>query len=218
MAEESLSLDDAGRAVASLWRVGPDYTLLRYAQLAPEGAVLDAGIGDGRNALLLAALGREVEGTDVSEAAVRRCLERARQEGLTLAATVGDLRDLPVAEGRYALVVAAWVLHFIRPDDYQAIAEKLVRGLKEGGLIYLGVFTPDDPSYARAKERFVPLGENTFYLKKIDEYRHYFTRAEVLSLFADLERVYLAEGTQLDFGHGEPHLHGFVEYVGRKRT
>ena len=45
-----------------------------------------------------------------------------------------------------------------------------------------------------------------------------FIRDEVISLFADLESIYLAEGTQLDFGHDEPHVHGFIEYVGRKRV
>lgn len=218
MTHESSALDDASRALTSLWGVGPDYTLMRYAQLAPEGPVLDAGIGEGRNALLLARLGREVEGVDVSQDAVQRCREMAEREGLRLTATAGDISTLVLREDRYALAIVAWVLHFIRPSDHNAIARRLAAGLKKGGLIYLAVFTPDDPAYARARERFEAVGERTFYLKKIDGYLHYFTRDDVISLFTDLETLYLAQGTQLDFGHGEPHVHGFIEYVGRKRA
>lgn len=218
MADQAFSLDDASHAMASLWAAGADYTLLRYARLAPDGPVLDVGIGEGRNALLLARLGREVEGVDVSDSAVHQCMDRARPEGLKLTATVGDVRDLVVPEERYALAIAAWVLHFVRPTEYEAIVRKLVGGLKRSGLMYLAVFTPEDPAYDRAKDRFQPAGEHTFYLKKINGYLHYFTRNEVVSPVSDLETVYLAEGRQLDFGHGDPHIHGFIEYVGRRRA
>ncbi len=62
-----------------VWGTKPDYLLLKYAPQIPDGPVLDLGVGEGRNALFFAMKGHKVHGIDISQAAVEKCLERARQ-------------------------------------------------------------------------------------------------------------------------------------------
>jgi tellurite methyltransferase len=73
-----------------------------------------------------------------------------------------------------------------------------------------------DPGYKRAKKSLEVVEENTFYSSQGNSFFHYFTREEVLSLFADLKVIYYAAGTGLDLSHGEPHYHGFIEYMEQK--
>ena len=57
---------------------------------------------------------------------------------------------------------------------------------------------------------------NTFHLPKTRRDFHFFTREELLGQFLGYETLYIAEGQRIDLDHGDPHTHGFVEYVGRK--
>src|SRR5688572_24775461 len=55
------------------------------------GKALDIGMGEGRNALFLAAQGWEVTGFDISDTGVKLALEEARKRGLKLEALVEDV-------------------------------------------------------------------------------------------------------------------------------
>lgn len=216
MMEKSPSWEEAYRNVESLWGLKPDRILLEYASLIPKGSVLDLGIGEGRNALFFAKMGYVVEGVDISRTAVQRCMERARKASLEVNAEVRDLKKVYIPEGRYSLIIAAWVLNFIKKIEVEEIIGKIKKGLKKDGFVYMGVFSLDDPGYGRAKKNLEVAEENTFYSPKSDSFFHYFTKNEVLSLFADFKVIYCVVGKGLDIGHGEPHYHGFIEYMGQK--
>lgn len=193
----------------------PDPILVKYAGLVPKGNVFDLGIGEGRNALFFAKRGYQVEGIDLSPTAVERCIQRAQKADLEVEAEVGDLREVGIPEGRYSLIIAAWVLNFIKRKEAEEIIRKMKNGLKNEGLIYLAVFSVDDPGHEKAEKNLQVVGENTFYSKKKDYYIHYYTKEEVLSIFSDLKVIYCTQGTALDFQHGTPHYHGFVVYTGQ---
>ena len=74
----------------------PEPFLLREAARLPAGPVLDVAAGDGRNALWLAAQGREVTAIDVAPAAVARLQVAAHERWLAIASRVADL-DAPDA-------------------------------------------------------------------------------------------------------------------------
>lgn len=210
------SWEDAYRSVESLWGLKPDRTLIEYAKIVPKGVILDLGIGEGRNALFFAKMGYEVEGADISQTAIERCLQRAETQNLKVKAEVKDFREKDIPLGKYSLIIAAWVLNFFRKTEVETIVEKIKNGLKKDGVVYLGVFSPSDPSCQRAKENLKEVEENTFYSAKRDSYFHYFTRDEIQSLFDGFKTVYFIEGMQLDLEHSEPHYHGLIEYLAQK--
>lgn len=207
--------EEAYRRVGLLWGLKPDPMLIEYAGLVPKGNVFDLGIGEGRNALFFAKMGYEVEGVDLSQTAVERCIRRAEKANLKVEAEVGDLRDVGIPEGRYSLIITAWVLNFFKRKEAEEIISKMKNGLKNDGLVYFAVFSVDDPGHEKAKKNLQVVGQNTFYSKKRDYYIHYYTKDEVLSLFPDLKIIYCAQGTALDLQHGKPHHHGFIVYIGQ---
>lgn len=71
--------EEAYQGVEPLWGLKPDPILIEYARLAPNGRLLDLGIGEMRNALFLAKMGYEVEGVDISPNAIQRRIERAQR-------------------------------------------------------------------------------------------------------------------------------------------
>src|SRR5260370_26753802 len=69
------------------------------SDLARGGGALELGIGTGRIALPLAALGIEVHGIDASEAMIERL--RAKPGGAAIPVTGGDFADVAV-EGKFS--------------------------------------------------------------------------------------------------------------------
>ncbi|HEX9381414.1 MAG TPA: class I SAM-dependent methyltransferase [Gaiellaceae bacterium] len=88
--------------------------------------VLEVGGGEGELAeRIVNELGAEVVGVDQSE----RMVELQRSKGID--ARVGDVQDLPFADGEFDVAVAAWMLYHVADLD-RALAE-LARVLKPGG-------------------------------------------------------------------------------------
>ena len=216
MIEKSSAWEEAYKIVKSLWGLKPDHTLVDYANLIPKGAVLDLGMGEGRNALFFAKMGYDVEGIDISQTAIERCIKGAKNANLKVKTEVGDLRKLDIPQGRYSLIIATWVLNFFKKTEIERIIRKIKNGLKKDGFVYIGVFSIDDPGYERAKKLLEVVEENTFYSPKRDSFIHYFTQEEFLSLFTNFKVIYHTNGIRLDLSHGNPHYHGFIVYMGEK--
>jgi SAM-dependent methyltransferase len=81
--------------------------LLLWSELAESrpGPLLDIGCGTGRVALKLAALGHDVTGLDSDPALIAALRARAREHGLRLRATVGDMRGFDLGH-EFALAIA----------------------------------------------------------------------------------------------------------------
>lgn len=90
--------------------------------------VLEVGGGEGELAVRIKnELGVEVVGIDQSEAMV------AEQRAKGIDARVGDVQQLPFADGEFDVAVAAWMLYHV-PDLDRGLAE-LARVLKPGGML-----------------------------------------------------------------------------------
>jgi SAM-dependent methyltransferase len=90
--------------------------------------VLEVGGGEGELAERLQnELGVEVVGIDQSE----RMVELQRSKGID--ARVGDVQELPFAEGEFDVAVAAWILYHV-PDLDRGVGE-LARVLRPGGTL-----------------------------------------------------------------------------------
>lgn len=116
------------RASVYRWSDGPDAPAMAFdavAEVSPR-RVLDAGCGRGQLAERIAReLGAVVIGVDQSE----RMVQLTRARGVE--AVVGDVRELPFADGEFDCVVAAWMLYHVSGVD-RALAE-LARVLRPGG-------------------------------------------------------------------------------------
>lgn len=203
--------------VDTLWGFNPNNMLLTYIDLVPKsGKVLDVGIGEGRNALFFAKQGYEVEGIDISETAINRCLQLSKKLNLNIDAKVDDIRTFKVKKEEYSLIILSNVLNFFSDDEISDIIIKLKTGLKEDGLIYINVFDNEEPSIIKAKERCNRITDFTYYDEKNKMYHHYFTQDELENLVAEYETISLVKSKFLDITHGQPHYHSTVEILSRK--
>ena len=115
----------------SVWRPGPDGVSAQDVAVAALAEVhparlLEVGCGTGAFAQRCAEeLGCEVVALDASPEMVRTTAGRG------IDARVGDVRELPFADGSFDCAVAAWMLYHVADID-RALAE-LARVLRPGG-------------------------------------------------------------------------------------
>ena len=200
-----------------LWNAPADSALGIYNELIPKGKVLDLGGGEGRNAIFFAGKGYDVTLVDKAETAVKRCELTAKEKGLKIRTKQEDILATAIEPSQYSLIIFSNVLSFFNEAAIKRLIEKAKSGLKLGGLIYIQCFSTDDPSYMRYKEKQKGHKGRTFILNG-GEYRHYFTKAEVLQRLSDFKSISIAEKSFLDIGHGKPHYHGVIEYLGVKES
>ena len=107
---------------------GPDPREVAFeavSEVAPR-RVLEVGCGPGEAAERIAReLGADVVAVDVSE----RMVELARARGVD--ARVGDVQELPFADGEFDCALAAWVLFHV--SDLNGALAELARVLRAGG-------------------------------------------------------------------------------------
>jgi len=108
------------------------------------GRALDVGMGQGRNAVALAAKGWTVTGVDVSGEAVAAAGRNADNAGVKITGLKSDYASYDLGREAWDLVVMvfAWA-----PIDEPAFVERIKASLKPGGLVILENFvsTPERP-------------------------------------------------------------------------
>lgn len=113
--------------------------------IAPAGgAVLDAGCGSGRLAVLIARRrpDLQVRGVDLEQGMVAVAERRAEQENLASRVhfTVADLADLPLPDHSVDLIVSTASMHHWA--DASAVVASLGRVLRPGGQMLIYDFRP----------------------------------------------------------------------------
>jgi SAM-dependent methyltransferase len=111
--------------------------------LAPYAArgesLLDVGCASGYYATRFAQRGGIATGADIAESSLQLARERAERDGVARRCefVLGDLRELPVADGSCDVVLATEVLEHVR-EQRDALAE-LTRVLRPGGTLVVSV-------------------------------------------------------------------------------
>ncbi|HEX7251532.1 MAG TPA: class I SAM-dependent methyltransferase [Thermoanaerobaculia bacterium] len=146
--------------------------------------VLDLGCAAGRNTVLLAQSGFDVEAVDGSEAMAARTRERLAPILGTVEAErrvqVGRMNDLSwAADGSFDLVVALGIYHCAesRSEWDRALVES-VRILAPGGKLLVSVFTPETDLTGRGTHSVA--GEPHVYEGFDTGGRHFLVHAEEL--------------------------------------
>ena len=194
----------------------PNKTLKQFVSPVTSGQALDIGIGGGRDALYLASIGYEVTAYDVFPDFSAKCNLTAEENNLKVKSHHKDLREIEIPESAFDLVTSAWILHSIKKSESDILIDKMIKGLRPGGTIILSVFSINDPYFKRETGNAECIEENTFFSREKNSYVHYFSKEELLESFKDLKLISLTDKLNLDTGHGMPHYHGILEYVGTK--
>lgn len=176
--------------------------LRKYIKLLNGKEVLDLGVGKGYNSVLLSNFGFNVTGVDISNESLKYIEENFDCSNLTLINK--DVRIFEIEKNKYDLILSSNVLHFMPKEDFLKIIKKIKENLKEDGLIYISVFSKEDPS-SKLNKNFK---ENTCI--------SYFSKEEILDIFSDFTTILISDEYSLDLVHGNPHYHGMIKYVGKK--
>jgi hypothetical protein len=176
----------------ALYGEAPNVFLVSVRDRLPAtGRAFVPGDGQGRNGLWLAREGFSVLSVDLADAAVASARARAEAEDLPLEAVAGDLKDVPIEEGAFDVVVAIY-LHFV-PKLRPVLHGRFERALKPGGLVVLEAFSPEQLALRQIHGSGGPPRADMLY----DE-------AMLDADFAGCERVF-AERREVTLAEGEGH-------------
>jgi SAM-dependent methyltransferase len=125
---------------ATEWQTEP--AIDRIVELAEGGTVLEFGIGTGRLAVPLVALGVEVHGVDGSADMVSKLRGKPGGDGIPV--TIGDFADADAGRG-FALVVLAVNTIFALPDQRAQVDcfRNAARHLAPAGRFVIEAWVPD---------------------------------------------------------------------------
>ena len=108
--------------------------------LDPPQAVLDLGVGEGRNAVYLAQQGHTVTAADYSVEGLRKTNRLVDEVGVSVETLQADVRDWTPDRHWNAVVVT--FLH-LAPDERPAFYARLRHCLRPGGLLIAEWFRPE---------------------------------------------------------------------------
>jgi SAM-dependent methyltransferase len=138
--------DERYQSAGQLWSGQPNPQLAaQTAELAP-GAALDAGCGEGADAIWLASRGWTVTGVDVSAVALDRAAGYAAAAGEQIAGRITwrreDLRSWTPEPARFDLVSAQFM--FLPPAEQASLYERLAAAVRPGGTLLVVTHHADD--------------------------------------------------------------------------
>ena len=191
-----------------------DNDIKKYLKLLDGKNVLDLGIGEGQNSIPLSKLGYNITGIDSS----KKALEICKNSSSNIKLFEGDIRNFNIEQNKYDFIMSRCVLHFLHKNDVYDIIKNIKNNLKPNGLVYISVFSTDDPSlkFKIRTPDFDILENNIFYKVLDDTYSSYFSKDEILKLFSDFNTILISDEYSMDLGHGNPHYHGIIKYIGQK--
>lgn len=125
-----------------------DQLLLWQDHFVP-GPALDIGAGNGEISLWLAMHGFAVDALEPDQQQAEILLSRFATYPIQL--HILDVFDFFLPSDQYALIIASAVLHFIKREQLQPLAERIINSLIPGGMLFAAALTTDDPAYQKAQ-------------------------------------------------------------------
>ena len=136
--------DERYSSADRLWSGQPNPQLVAQVSDLPPGDALDAGCGEGADAIWLASRGWTVTGVDVSAVALDRAAAHAAAEGV--AGRIGwqreDLLTWDPGPERFDLVTAQF-MHLPSPE-LESLHGRLAAAVRPGGTLLIVAHHPDD--------------------------------------------------------------------------
>ncbi len=127
------------RSAPALWSGQPNPQLVAEIAELPPGTALDAGSGEGADAIWLAERGWRVTGVDFSTTALARAAEHAAARGEDVAARIdwhhADLTTWAPPEAAFGLVSAQYM--HLPPEPRAALFARLAAAVAPGGWLLI---------------------------------------------------------------------------------
>jgi len=202
-----------------IWGLDQEKMLEDYSSLVKEGSVLDIGIGEGRNVLSFALKGHPIIGIDVSKTALSRCASILEDSKCKYNLFEKTVQEFEITENTYSLIISTWTLNFMKKTEAQSIVKSCLKGLNRQGLLYLGLFSTEDPQMQDYLTDYKCVDKDSYYIPERDIVKSYFEMSDVLSLVDErFEIICRKQDLSLDLGHGEEHYHGAIEILIRRNA
>ncbi|HEY1920973.1 MAG TPA: class I SAM-dependent methyltransferase [Streptosporangiaceae bacterium] len=138
--------DERYRTADQLWSGQPNPQLVAQVSGLPPGDALEAGCGEGADAIWLAGRGWTVTGVDVSGVALERAARHAAGQRPELVSRLTwqrhDLREWTPEPDRFDLVTAAFM--HLTGDELTAFHRRLARAVRPGGTLLIVAHHADD--------------------------------------------------------------------------
>jgi tellurite methyltransferase len=133
------------KACPCFWGSNPGSLVQTLETLVPTFSgmsVLDAGCGEGKNAIFLASKGAKVTAYDISELAIRNAKAIASQaDSATVSFTVGDIRNIEIAPTSYDVILAYGLMHCLPgASEIRSLCRALQEATRAGGYMLLCAF------------------------------------------------------------------------------
>jgi SAM-dependent methyltransferase len=139
---DEASWEERYGAAPALWSGRPNPQLVAEATPLTPGRALDAGSGEGGDALWLAGRGWQVTAVDFSTVALGRAATEARRLGLEVDRVHADLTRWTPPAGAFDLVSAQY-LH-LPPQDRHPVLARLAAAVAPGGSLLVVGHLPSE--------------------------------------------------------------------------
>lgn len=129
-----------------------------------EMKILDAGCGEGRNAIYFIQMGYQIYGIDPNETAIQYCryLSKSLKQDFDMHRfQVGKLEEIPFHSRSFDALICSAVLHFAENEDkFWQMIKEIHRVLRPGGLFWFRMCT----SFGGIDPRMGNLGNGRYQL------------------------------------------------------
>lgn len=119
----------------------PNAFLASVAGKLPVGRVLCIAEGEGRNAVYLAQHGHQVVAVDSSAVGLEKACKLASDRGVQIETRLQDLADIEIEADSWDVVVS--IFAHVPPAIRKPLHQKIVQGLRSGGMLVLEAYTPE---------------------------------------------------------------------------
>jgi len=150
----------------------PNPFLKKVIHLLPKGRALDIAAGEGRNTILLAQHGFEVDAVDISERGLKKAKKLARGKGVKINTFLVDLDQYHVEKERYDLIANFYFLK-------RRLIPRIKKGIKKGGKVIFETYL---------------LEHRTLGTEGPKQAKYFLKPNELLRLFKDFRILFYREG------------------------
>ena len=162
-------------------------------ELLPEkGKVLDLGCGMGANSVFLAKKGFEATAVD------KNINSQIKKKHPKINFIEKDILEFDFPDKEYDLVLTINLLHFFKLEDVKLLIDRILKSLKDNGLLYLQVFSKKDS------------GKN---------FPHLFEKQELLDFFSENKIIEIEQFSKKeDHPPTGEHEHNIIRMLVRKKA